>query len=552
MRSTQLLTQLSLWATTAHAFYPYTPSWMEEEQEARSLQHKQRLGVRDGNGVRMELVQRGGQIRGSPAERAAREASRLTRKYAAESSGTNTLLRRNNGYQIMEAADPGKPMSAGISQDGTDYSYFIKVQLGSKRTEVYMLVDSASGTSWVMGPDCKSTACTLHDSFGAADSDTFEGSSEDFNISYGTGEVSGKLARDTISVAGVSFKFQFGIADEASDDFQHYAFDGILGLSLGKGKTENFLDVMSKDGDLKDNIFSVALNRAADGPNNGEIVFGSIDSERFTGKITYTNIVSGSNVWAIPVDDMAYNGKKAGIGGTKTYIDTGSTFIYGPPDLAKKIHSVIPGATSSDGGLSYKVPCDSNEDLTFTFSGASYKLSPKDWISPPNSNGECTSNIYGHDVAAGALLLGATFVKNVYAVFDKDNGRIGFAPLVEFSEPVVSTTATSIASSTSHGETPATSTGASTGASTGTSTVSSSAAGTTNASTSKITALPDTGATSNKPSLGLTGPEQPSATTTTTQEKPQKEETDSAAIRRLVNGKTCIGAIAATILVLMS
>jgi hypothetical protein len=62
MRSTQLLTQLTLWATTAWAFFPYTPSWMEEEQEARSLHHKERLGSRDGKGVRMELVQRSGQV----------------------------------------------------------------------------------------------------------------------------------------------------------------------------------------------------------------------------------------------------------------------------------------------------------------------------------------------------------------------------------------------------------------------------------------------------------------------------------------------------------
>lgn len=351
----------------------------------------------------------------------------MSGRYASndDDSTRNALLRRDNEYEVMEPEDSGKPMTAGIAQDGTDYSYFIKVQLGSEKKEVYMLVDSASGTSWVMGPDCKSMACGLHDSFGPDDSDTFENSSEDFNISYGTGRVKGKLAKDTISVAGVTFKFQLGIADEASDDFQHYAFDGILGLSLGKGRTQNFLDVMSEDGDLDDNIFSVALSRAMDGTNNGEILFGAIDPDRHTGKITYSDIISGSNVWAIELDEMAYNGKKAGVGGVKTYIDTGSTFIYGPQELAKKIHSVIPDAKSSDGGLSYKVPCDSEEDLTFTFSGASYKLSPKDWISPPNSNGECTSNIYGHDVAAGALLLGATFVKNVYVVFDKDKERIG-------------------------------------------------------------------------------------------------------------------------------
>ncbi|KAL2203621.1 acid protease [Sarocladium strictum] len=545
MRSTQLLAHLALWTTTAHAFYPYTPSWMEEEQEARSLQHKERLGSRDGRGVRMELVQRGGKIRGTPSERAAREAARLSGKYVTESA-TNALLKRNNNYEVMEAVDSGKSMTAGISQDGTDYSYFIKVQLGSKGKEVYMLVDSASGTSWVMGPDCKSMACGLHDSFGPDDSDTFESSTEDFSISYGTGKVQGKLAKDTISVAGVSFKFQLGIADEASDDFQHYAFDGILGLSLGKGKTQNFLDVMSDDGDLKDNIFSVALSRASDGVNNGEILFGAIDPERYSGKITYSNIVSGSTVWAIELDEMAYDGKKAGVGGTKTYIDTGSTFIYGPQDLAKKIHSVIPEATSSDGGLSYKVPCDSEKDLTFTFSGASYKLSPKDWISPPNSAGECTSNIYGHDVAAGALLLGATFVKNVYVVFDKDKERIGFAPLVEVTEEVEESTTTSAASSTKNTE----SKGQPTATPTESSASSEETSETTEEATSKITALPDTEAKTEKPSLGLTGPERPSATTTEEEAEPQ--ETDNAATSQLVNGKMCLGALLATLLALMA
>lgn len=340
----------------------------------------------------------------------------------------------------MEPESSNKDMTAGIAQDGTDFSYFVKVGLGSEGKQVYMLVDSASGTSWVMGPNCTTEACKRHDSFGPDDSETIEMSDKKFSISYGTGKVEGLMAQDDIAVAGVSFKFQIGIADNASEDFEHYAFDGILGLSLGKGQTENFLDVMSADGDLKDNIFSVVLNRASDCDNKGEIVFGSIDEDKYSGDITYSDVISGSDAWAIEVGEVAYDGKKAGIGGIKAFIDTGSTYIYGPKDVAEKIHSVIPDAKSADGGLSYKIPCDSTKALTFAFSGVNYEISPKDWISPPNKEKECTSNIYGHDVAAGSLLLGATFVKNVYAVFDKDKERIGtsssMSPRAQESSPV--------------------------------------------------------------------------------------------------------------------
>lgn len=100
-------------------------------------------------------------------------------------------------------------------------------------------------------------------------------------------------------------------------------------MFLGKGRIENFFDVMFDDGDLKDNIFSVVFSWVFDGINNGEIVFGYIDDEWYIGKIVYFDIVSGSNVWVIEFDEMVYNGKKVGIGGMKMYIDMGLIFIYG-------------------------------------------------------------------------------------------------------------------------------------------------------------------------------------------------------------------------------
>ncbi len=317
-------------------------------------------------------------------------------------------------------------MAAGVSQDGTDYSYFVQVGFGSKAKPLYMLVDTGAGSSWVMGTSCDTKACGMHDTFGPDMSDTYEASDKDFSVAYGSGKVQGKLATDTIALAGMSFKYKFGVAATTSDEFESFAFDGILGLSMGKGVSDNFLETLDAANPIDNNIFAVSLNRGSDGTNNGEIQFGSTDPARYTGDISYTSLMSDGGDWAIKMDDASFDGKKAGVGG-RAFIDTGTTYIFGPPDVVKKMHSVIPDATSSDGTY-YSVPCDSTTPIVFTFSGVDFEISPKDWISPKDSNGKCTSNIYGQEVVANSWLLGATFLKNVYAVFDKDKKQIGKAP----------------------------------------------------------------------------------------------------------------------------
>jgi hypothetical protein len=329
----------------------------------------------------------------------------------------------------MEAEQPDGKLSAGIDQDGTDYSYFVEVGIGSKQKKLYMLVDTGAGSSWVMGSDCTSDACGKHTTFGSDDSTTLKTSSDPFSIAYGSGKVSGSLAKDTFHLAGMSFDYQFGLTTTTSDQFTSFAFDGILGFSLNTGANQNFLEAVAESNELDQNIFCIALNRAEDGANNGEIRFGSINEDKFTGDVTYTSLEDGDD-WAIELGDMGYDGSKANVGGVPSYIDTGTSFIFGPGDSVTSLHSLIPGAQSSDN-TTWTVPCDSDKNLTITFSGASYQISPKDWISPKSKSGTCTSNIYGHEVVKGAWLLGDTFLKNVYAVFDKDKRRIGKQPGVK-------------------------------------------------------------------------------------------------------------------------
>ncbi|KAI6381060.1 hypothetical protein MCOR25_001359 [Pyricularia grisea] len=472
---------LALWVTSSRAFFPWIPcednnSCEDQQSRRRSLESDGvvtfPISVRASNN---EAVQ-------SHGESISRIARYLSAKYSQAASsgndeqheGSDLTKRQNNRYTISRAQDPKAANSIPLNQDGTDFSYFVDVGLGSGPKQMLMLLDTGAGTTWIMGSTCKSSPCTVHNTFGPDDSSTFKAVAKSFSISYGSGSVSGSLAQDTLSLAGKKIPMTIGIANVTSDHFNHFPFDGILGLSMASGATDNLLQTLKKEKAFKSNVMGVYVNRNSDGPNMGEVTFGGTDSSKYTGDITYTTVPDNAGgVWAIPMGDLSYDGKKAGISGRRAYIDTGTTYIFGPPGDVSAIHKQIPGAKSSDG-VTYTAPCNSNKSLTVSFSGTSYTIFTGDWLQAPNSDGECVSNLYGNEVVKGSWLLGSTFLKNVYAVFDMDQTRIGFGPRSVPPQVTSTTSASGTPAATSapltHGPTTPEATGVASPATGGTST----------------------------------------------------------------------------------
>jgi hypothetical protein len=354
-------------------------------------------------------------------ERLTRKYSRKTRKQARGAS----LTERDNTYKVQTAADPSQTNSAGVDQDGTDYSYFAEVAFGDKDTPLYMLLDTGAGTTWVMGPDCTSAACKTHNSFGAKDSSTLKVAKGTMNLQYGSGSVMGSYATDSVKIAGLELSMTIGIANTTSDQFSSFPMDGILGLSRQSGDYPNFLETLVASKALKDNVFGMDLNRASDGPNTGEINFGAPDTSRYSGDLTYTSVTSNNlDDWAVMLDNVGVGTKQSGISGKSAYIDSGTSYIFGPPADVIKFHELIPESATTDNST-FTVPCSTTSPVTFTFSGVTYSVSSKDWVGP-KVNGVCTSNIFGVSVVdKNSWLVGDTFLKNVYAVFDVDQNRVG-------------------------------------------------------------------------------------------------------------------------------
>ncbi|KAL8720354.1 MAG: hypothetical protein Q9225_002782 [Loekoesia sp. 1 TL-2023] len=350
-----------------------------------------------------------------------RQALPGTRKSRRSNVLVGSPVKRDNHHDYVTASPPTQTNSESIHNDGTDFSYFAGIDFGSSRKTMYMLVDTGAANTWVMGSDCKTQVCAEHNTLGPSDSTSLKVSSDPFDLTYGTGSVSGFTGNDNVQIAGISVRLPFGLASKVSDDFLTYPMDGILGLGPPASKSMDFptaMETVQKAKALSSNLFGVNLQRSSDGSTDGELSFGAPDITKFQGDLSYTEIVAGASMWEIPIDDAKVNGHPCTFTGKSAIIDTDAT----------KLHGQIPG--SQEDGETFNIPCASKTPIQILFSGVSYNISPVDYVGSPIQDGSstCASNIIGRRAfGEDQWLIGDLFLKNVYSVFDYDKERIGFA-----------------------------------------------------------------------------------------------------------------------------
>ncbi|KAK3985578.1 acid protease [Cladorrhinum sp. PSN332] len=434
MKVTAFLLQLTLWVATVQAFVLFVPDDQCDPNEhcgSFNIKHPKHSRSEDDK-VTFDLVSK----RTVREPLSTRAILHLAHKYGlpepTSSLGqTADLEDRAYTYGISEPIAVTAPNSAGIYQNGPDYSYFIKVRLGSGQLPFYMLLDTGAANSWIMGSECTEDACLMHNRFNASESKTWQTSKAPFYISYGTGYLTGTVGNDTAIFAGRTFDLQFGVANHTAEDFRHFAFDGILGLAMSNSVTGTFMLSLKQKKVFENVMFGISLNRDSDGVNDGQITFGGVDKAKYTGDITYTNVPEAEKKrgeWTIPMDGAGANGKSANVVGRVAAIDSGTSMIFTPPEDSDALFKNIPGAVAnnSKGYQEYIVPCNTKVPIELTFSGVTYEISSKDWLGP-EFEGECRARIYGYNLRDNTWLVGDVFLKNVYSVFDGDKMRIGFA-----------------------------------------------------------------------------------------------------------------------------
>jgi len=334
--------------------------------------------------------------------------------------------------------------SLALDIEGPDISYLANITVGTPPRGFLILVDSGSSDFWIGSETCVSDTgggCGNHNFLGNSTSSTFNNTGQPFQVTYGTGSVSGTIVNDNVAIGNFSLPAHtFGVANIESVQFSSNAvpLDGLMGLaqsSLSQQKVLTPVESMQQAGLMSKAIVGYRIPRLADGKGNGQITFGALDTTQFDPQTLVTvNSVSQTGFWEAPMDAVTVNGQNAQLLGRTVIMDTGTTLLITPPADATAIHNLIPGA-QSDGQGGFTIPCTGNATVALTFAGMSFSIDPRDIavqpVDPSNPQGDCVSGIVSGTVGgATEWLAGDVFLKNVYFGTDATAKTLSLAQLV--------------------------------------------------------------------------------------------------------------------------
>ncbi|KAF9418563.1 hypothetical protein BGZ94_009660 [Podila epigama] len=317
---------------------------------------------------------------------------------------------------------------------GTVSGYYGEVQIGNPPQSFDVVFDTGSSDLWVPSSKCTEEGCLSHNQFAGISSSSYStGSpSKPFEIEYGTGSVSGVISEDVITMGDVvsSSPIPFAESLTSSSLFGRAVFDGVFGLAYpemsSSGEQPPFLAMMEQKV-MRNGVFGFYM-----GKGKGELSLGGYDGSKIAGNEVLWSKVIKKGYWEIKMDKVKTENADFLKTPVHAIVDTGTTQIIMPVELARHLHSqILPGAKHIHDGI-YSLPCNGGKEmpvLRIRIEGKYFEVPPSLYTLQEIAPGRCMSGFAGEEVDGTAWILGDVFLRSVYSIFDFDNDRVGFGTL---------------------------------------------------------------------------------------------------------------------------
>lgn len=241
------------------------------------------------------------------------------------------------------------------------------------------------------------------------------------------------MSQDTVKIGDVLIKNQdFAEAtEEPGLAFAFGRFDGILGLGYDTISVNRAVPPfynMVDQGLIDEPVFAFYLGDSNTEGDESEASFGGVDESHFTGKIT-TLPLRRKAYWEVDFDSISFGKQTAEFDKTGVILDTGTSLIALPSDIAEMLNAQM-GAKKSYNGQ-YTIDCEQRSslpDMTFRLAGHDFAITAYDYIL--EVQGSCISTFMGMDFPepVGPLaILGDAFLRKWYSVYDLGKGTVGLA-----------------------------------------------------------------------------------------------------------------------------
>jgi hypothetical protein len=369
----------------------------------------------------------------------------LLHKIGGKATTYHVLAKRKHGATHGDA-EAGE---VGAEDQQNDSEYLCPVQIGTPPQTLNLDFDTGSSDLWVWStllPSDVQSQGSGHTIFDPTKSSTFKtqkGST--WKISYGdSSSASGTVGTDNVSIGGLTIKNQaVELANQMSDQFIQGAGDGLLGLAWGSINTvtpkpvQTPVENMITEQDIPQTaeLFTVNLGswRDANEPDGGKsfYTFGYIDEATVTAsgqEIAYTPIDNSQGFWMFDSTSATVNGTTVDQSGNTAIADTGTTLALVADATCDAIYKAIPGAKYDSTQQGWVFPSSTTADqlpvVTFAVGDTQFAVQKEDLGFADAGNGF----VYGGIQSRGSMtfdILGDTFLKGIYAIFDQGNTRFG-------------------------------------------------------------------------------------------------------------------------------
>lgn len=315
--------------------------------------------------------------------------------------------------------------------------YFGQVGVGTPPQFFKVVFDTGSGILWVPSHLCNGEACQDHHRLYSDKDKTLQVDDGFVNIKYGTGRMRGRRATDLVQVAGIGVRHQDFLlsTDENGLVFRNGRFDGVMGLGrqalagiLSRGDPGRgvpfYINAIRK-GKFAEPKFSIYVSKQMGRP--GAVVLGGVNPRLFKGAINYHSGHSPA-YWMVSLGKMKVGNKVIEASqGARGIVDSGTSLLVGPPEIISQVlpHvKVLPDCSNFDmlQTLEINMPTSDGREVT-------YKLTPDDYVM--RRNGNCKTGIAIMQIQLKMphpiVILGDTFLRKFYSVFNHETGEVGFA-----------------------------------------------------------------------------------------------------------------------------
>ncbi|KAK4147362.1 putative eukaryotic aspartyl protease [Dichotomopilus funicola] len=324
--------------------------------------------------------------------------------------------------------------------------YGVEIEVGTPPQKLTLILDTGSPNTWI-NPVCETSNlpsdCQKFPQFDYDQSSSLNVTDYVDTLRYGIGNATVQYVYETISIGSATIENQLiGIAVES-----HQIPLGILGVSppiQGQNEYPYILDTLVDQGLIKSRAFSVDL-RGMDNPT-GALIFGGVDTGKYIGELAKLPIIPPSRT---PSGADRYYITMTGVGLTLTdgsvvqseelevpvFLDTGATLSHLPTRIYEALAGSFPDAQYDPNSGFYILPCEYTEmpgSIDFYFSGKAIRVPLNDFIW--ENGAYCILGVTPEDEEP---ILGDTFLRAAYVVYDQDNRNLHLAQAADCGSHLV-------------------------------------------------------------------------------------------------------------------